>query len=57
MTDPIPPTPAEPAIPTEKPAPAFQPETNPTPVEQPTFDPPANPGDWRPHDRNYTPNG
>jgi hypothetical protein len=50
MTDPIPPTPSEPAIPQEKPAPAFQPETNPTPIEQPTFDPPANPGDWRPHD-------
>ena len=50
MTDPVPPSPAEPAIPQEQPAPAFQPEENPTPVEQPTFDPPANPGDWRPHD-------
>ena len=52
MTDPIAPTPAEPAIPPEEPNPAFSPDIDPgaTPIEQPTFDPPAQPGDWRPHD-------
>lgn len=43
MTDPV--------IPKEEPSQPAPPETEPpTPIEAPVIDPPAGPGDWRPHD-------
>jgi hypothetical protein len=53
MTDPTPTTPAPPQVQPEAPEPASpQPEINPggAPIEQPSFDPPTDPGEWRPHD-------
>jgi hypothetical protein len=54
MTDPIAPSPAQPAIPSEEPmGPSTAPDINPggVPIEDPVFDPsPADPGDWRPRD-------
>jgi len=52
MTDPTPQTPAEPQVKPEDPQPVLPPEINPgaTPIEQPSFDPPIQPGEWRPHD-------
>ena len=52
MTDPVAPTPIEPPFAPESPPSFPQPEIDPggAPDEQPIYDPPADPGDWRPHD-------
>lgn len=52
MTDPIAPTPAAPPMPAETPGAPSQPEIPAeVPSEAPVSPPPADPGDWRPHDR------